>query len=172
MIAELQSDCLTGLDFRGLGGVVQKVPILCDGFLDNQGRTGVNPFNQDGALRVGGEIAVAITHDSTIALRDKELHIGQRLVGLAVDFLNEQAALRAVAKIQFHHILVLTTDVGSLGCGVDDMAAVTGQLLYDVGASLQASDRERAVYTGLIGPDDRSAGTRGAAQVFDLEHRV
>ena len=136
LIAELQSDCLTSLDFRSLGGIVQKVPILCDGFLDDQGRTRVDPFNQDGALRVSGEIAVAITNNSAIALRDKELHIGQGLVGLAVDFLDEQAALRTVAEIQLYNILVLTADVGGLGCGVDDMSAVTGQFLYNVSAGL------------------------------------
>ena len=88
----------------------------------------------------------------------------------AVDFLHQQTALGAIAKIELHHILLLAADVDRLRCGVDHMIAVTGKLLDDVSTFFQPRHGEAAIGGSLVGADDRTACAGGAGQILHLKH--
>ena len=83
---------------------------------------------------------------------------------------DQQTALGGVAEVELHHILLFAADVGGLRGGVDDMVAVAGKLLHDIGAFFQPSDGEAAARRSLIGADDRTARAGGAGEVLHLEH--
>ena len=173
LITELQSDRLACSDACGLRGIVQNVGIVLGaGLLDHQSRAGIDALNQDGACAVGDKFAVGVAHHSAVRGGHKELHIGQRLTADAVDLLDEQRTLGGVAEVQLHHILILAADIGGLGSGVDDVIAVTGQFLHDVGAFIQTGHGETAVCRSLIGSDDSTAGTGRASKVLHLEHGI
>ena len=93
LVTELQSDRLAGLDLGRLGCVVQQEPFFCPGFTDHQRGAGVNIFNQDGARRVGGKIAVTVAHHGAVALGHKELDIRNGRVIDAGHLLDEQRPL-------------------------------------------------------------------------------
>ena len=169
-IAELQGNGLSRLDGSGLGSIVQLIAGLGSGFLDHQGSAGVDTLNQNRTGAVSDKLAVGVAHHGSVGGGDHELHIAERLMGFAVDLLNQQASLGGVAEVQLHHILLLAGNKHGLGCGVNDMAIGTGQLLHDVGARLQAGDCKAAVGAGLIGADHGAAAAGGAAQVAHLEH--
>ena len=88
----------------------------------------------------------------------------------AVDLLDEQAALGAVAEIELHHILLLAADIRRLRCGVDHMAAVTGKLLDDVSTFFQPRHGKAAIGGSLVGADDCAASAGGAGQILHLKH--
>ena len=46
-------------------------------------------------------------------------------MGDAVDLLNQDGALGAVAEVQLHHVLLLAGDVGRLRRCVDDVGRIT-----------------------------------------------
>lgn len=91
-------------------------------------------------------------------------------MGTRVDLLHQEGALGTVAEVELHHVLLLAGDIGRLGRGVHDMIAVAGQLFHGVSARLQAVDGEAASGAGLVGADDRAAGSAGAGHIADLEN--
>ena len=93
-------------------------------------------------------------------------------MGRAVDLLNQDAAFRGVAKEKLHNVLLPAGDICRLRRGVDDVAAVAGQLLHDVCTRLQAVHGKAAVGRGLKGADDRAARAACAGQILDREHGV
>ena len=93
-------------------------------------------------------------------------------MGNAVDLLHGQTTLGGIAEIKLDNILILAADIGGLRCGINDMVAVTGQLLDNIGANLQAGNGKGAVDAGFIGADDSAAGARTASEVLDLEDGV
>ena len=85
---------------------------------------------------------------------------------------DQQTAFGGVAEVELHHILLFAADVGSLRRSVDDMAAVAGKLLHNVGAFPQSGDGKAAVCRSLIGADDRAARARGAGEVLHLKDGI
>ena len=89
LVAELQGNGLSGLDLRCLRGVIQQVALLGDGLLSHQSRTRVDTLNQDGSCGIGSKVAIAIAYYGTIALSDKELHVGQGFTGRSVNLFDQ-----------------------------------------------------------------------------------
>ena len=145
LIAELQGDRLAGLDLGRLGRVVEQESFFSAGFLDDQRCAGLDAFNQDGARRVGGKVAIAITHHGAVALGHKELNIRDWRVICTGHLLNEKRTHGAVAKIHLYDLLFLPGEVDRLGRGVDDVRAVAGEFFDDVGAWFAISHREGAI---------------------------
>ena len=171
LISELQSDRLACSDACSLRRIVQNVGIIPGtGLLHDQGRAGINSLDQNSAGAVSDELAIGISDYSAVRCGHEKLNIGQRLTVHAVDLFDKQCALGRVAKVQLHHILILSADVSSLRRRVNDMFAVAGQLFHDIGAFIQTSDREAAVGGGSVGADDRSTGTGGADQILYLKY--
>ena len=136
LIAELQRHGLTCLDGRGLRGVVQQIAVPCAGFLHHQRCAGSDVRNRESTCAVRHIFAVSVAHHCSVRSRHHKLNIGKGLMGCAVDLLHQQTAFGIVPEVELHHILLLAADVGGLGRGVDDMAAVAGKLLHNVSAFL------------------------------------
>ena len=172
LIAELQRHRLASLDGCGLRCIVQKIAVPCAGFLHHQRRAGIDAADGKAACAVCHIFAVGIAHHRSVCGRHHKFHIRKGLMGCAVDLLHQQVPLGRISKIELHHILLLAADVGGLGCGVNDMAAVTGKLLHNIGAFFQTRHGEAAVGGSLVGADDRATRPAGAAEVLHLEHGV
>ena len=156
-----------------MGGIVQNVAAILGAhlFYDQRG-AGIDTFNQEGTCAVGGELAVGITHHGAIRGGDEELYVGQGFLRHTVDLFDQQSALGRVAEVQLYHILILAADIGGLGRSVNDVAAVTGQFLHDIGAFIEPSDGEASAGRSLIGANDCTAGAGSAGEVLDLEYGV
>ena len=171
-VAELQRDRLPRLDVRRLRGVVQHIAVLCAGFLCDQRRAGGDAVNKNRSGAVGHIVAVGISQHRTAGVGDKKANVRQGDAGHAVDLLDQQGAGGRVAKVELHNVLFLSADIGGLRGGVDDVSAVAGQFLHNVGPCLEARDGKAAVGAGEVGADDRAARAAGAGEVLDLEHGV
>ena len=146
LVAEFQRHRLARFYLHGLRGIVQDIARFCPGFLHDQRLAGVDIVNQNGPGAVAHIFSVGIAQQGAVRFCHQKLHIGQRLMGDAVDLLDQDGALGTVAKMQLHHILLLAGDVGSLRRGVDHVAAVAGKFFHHVGARLEPGDGEGAIF--------------------------
>ena len=88
----------------------------------------------DGAA---GDALDLLGHDGAHHAGDPDLPVGFRLIqplggqlaALGVHLGDQEGGLGAVAEVELHHVLLLAGDVGGLGRGVHDMAAVAGQFI-------------------------------------------
>ena len=174
LIAELQGYCLSGLDHRRLRGIVQQIARLSAGFPHHQRSARLDALYQEGTAAVRHKLAVGVAHHRTVASGHQKFHVGQGLLFPVCGHLcHQQSALGGVAEIDLYHLLFLTGEIDGLRRGVNDVGAVTGEFLNDVGAALAAGDGKGAVHRSAVGADDRAAGAAGvAAEVADLEHRA
>ena len=174
LIAELQGYCLSGLDHRRLRGIVQQIARLGAGFLHHQRSARLDALYQEGTAAVRHKLAVGVAHHRTVASGHQKFHVGQGLLfPICGHLCHQQSALGGVAEIDLYHLLFLTGEIDGLRRGVNDVGAVTGEFLNDVGAALAAGDGKGAVHRSAVGADDRAAGAAGvAAEVADLEHRA
>ena len=171
-VAELQRHRLARFDGGRLRRIVQYIAALGAGFFYHQRCAGVDIADCEAACAVRHEFAVGVAHHRSVRSGHKKFYIGERRVCRAVDLLDEQAALGAVAEIELHHILLLAADIRRLRCGVDHMAAVTGKLLDDVSTFFQPRHGKAAIGGSLVGADDCAARPAGAAEVFHLKYGV
>ena len=170
LIAELQRHGLASLDGCGLRRVVQQIAVPCAGFLHHQRRAGIDAADGKAACAVCHIFAVGIVHHRSVCGRHHKFHIRKGLVGHAVDLLHQQVPLGRISKIELHHILLLAADVDRLRCGVDHMAAVTGEFFDDISAFFQPRHGEAAIGGSLVGADDCAACAGGAGQILHLKH--
>ena len=170
LVAELHRDGLALFYLNRLGGVVQQVARFGPGLLDDQCGAGLHTFHQEGPGGVRHKFAVGVAHHGAVRFRHQELHIAQGGIVCCRYLLDQDGPLGGVGEIEGHNVLVLAGEIERLGRGVNDMAAVTLQLLADVVALFEPRDGEGAVGGGHIGPHYRSTGAADlAAQVFQLE---
>ena len=60
----------------------------------------------------------------------------------------QEGGLGGIPEIELHHVLLLAGNVGRLGRGVHDVAAVAGQLLHHIVTPSQPADGEGTVGRG------------------------
>ena len=126
LVTELQGNGLARLDGGGLGHIVQDVVLPGPSFTRYDGSSGVDIGNQDSPGAVRYKLAIGVSNHGPMAVGDKKFAVTQRFVGAGVNFLYQEGALGAVAKIELHHVLLLARDIGGLGCGVHHMIPVAG----------------------------------------------
>ena len=111
-----QSLNFTFFDENTLGAAVQDESVHRSGLPCGDGGAGGEAGNDHAAIRPGGVDAVVGSNDGARAVRDQELHPGQRLVVSASDeFLEDQRGLRLIVHIQ--RLGVIGMDHHRLGPG-------------------------------------------------------
>ena len=173
LVLEGQAHCLSGQDADGLGLGVDGEAAGRTGFRHNNAFAGFQAVDEDFTVFIRAVDAVAGADHAAIGVSYLEFRILEGHAGVNRAYLpDQQTALGGVAEVELHHILLLAADVGGLRGGVDDMAAVAGKLLHNVGAFPQSGDGEAAICRSLIGADDCAARARGAGEVFHLKDGV
>ena len=171
LVLEGQAHCLSGQDADGLGLGVDGEAAGRTGFRHNNAFAGFQAVDEDFTVFIRAVDAVAGADHAAIGVSYLEFRILEGHAGVNRAYLpDQQTALGGVAEVELHHILLIAADVGGLRGGVDDMAAVAGKLLHNVGAFPQSGDGETAIGGGLIGADDGAARAGGAGEVLHLEH--
>ena len=131
-VPEGQSLNFTFFDENTLGAAVQDESVHGPGLSGGDGGAGGEARNDHAAIRPGGVDAVVGANDGARAVRDQELHPGQRLVvGPRDEFLEDQRGLRPVVKIE--GLRVIGVDHHRLGPGglVDGVPWDRGRFSYD-----------------------------------------
>ena len=126
--------------------IVQDVPGFCTGFLDDQRGAGFDAADGEGSGAVRHKLAVGVAHHGAVTGGHKKLHVTERASIVGIHLLDQQTALGAVAEADVDDLLLLAGKVHGLGRGVDDVIAVTGQLLDDIGAFFQPGRCEAAIF--------------------------
>ena len=165
LIAELHRHNLVGAHFDGLWRVVQDIAGFCTHFLDDQCSVGIKAIDQNGADAIGYILTVSVAHDGAVGLCDHEFHIGQRLAGNCINLFNQDTTLGLIPEGDGDDILFVATQIYRLNIVFAQHIAVwCGDLLNDIGASLQTCEDESAVGRSLTLSDDCASSTGGAAK--------
>ena len=165
LIAELHRHDLVGAHFDGLWRVVQDIAGFCTHFLDDQCSVGIKAIDQNGADAIGYILTVSVAHDGAVGLCDHEFHIGQRLAGNCINLFNQDTTLGLIPEGDGDDILFVATQIYRLNIVFAQHIAVwCGDLLNDIGASLQTCEDESAVGRSLTLSDDCASSTGGAAK--------
>ena len=173
LVLEGQAHRLSRQDADGLGLGVDGEAAGRTGFRHNNALAGFQTVDKDFAVFIGTVDAVAGADHAAIGVSYLEFRILEGNAGVNRAYLpDQQTAFGGVAEVELHHILLFAADVGSLRRSVDDMAAVAGKLLHNVGAFPQSGDGKAAVCRSLIGADDRAARARGAGEVLHLKDGI
>ena len=109
-VAELHRDNFIGLDLNRLRGIIENVPRLCAGFLDDKCGTGGDVGNRESTCAVGHELAVGVSDEIAVGIRDKELHVRDGSVRHSVHLFHQNAALGLIAELQRHDGIALDLD--------------------------------------------------------------
>ena len=154
-----------GAHFDGLWRVVQDIAGFCTHFLDDQCSVGIKAIDQNGADAIGYILTVSVAHDGAVGLCDHEFHIGQRLAGNCINLFNQDTTLGLIPEGDGDDILFVATQIYRLNIVFAQHIAVwCGDLLNDIGASLQTCEDESAVGRSLTLSDDCASSTGGAAK--------
>ena len=129
LIAELHRDNFIGLDLDRLRGIIENVPRLRTGFLDDKCGAGGDVRNGEGACAVRHELAVGIADEIAVGIRDKELHVRDGRVRHSVHLFHKHTALGLVAELQRHDRV--SFDLDALRGVVENVAVFCPRLTGD-----------------------------------------
>ena len=129
LIPKLKRGDFVGFDLDGLRGIIENVPRLRTGFLDDKRRTRCNIRNRERTCTVRHELAIGVADEIAVGIRDKELHIGDGRVRHSVHLFHQNAALGLIAEFQRHHGIAL--DLDALRGIVEDVAILGTHLFCD-----------------------------------------
>ena len=103
-------DNFIGLDLNRLRGIIENVPRLRAGFLDDKCGAGGDVRNGERACAVRHELAVGVSDEIAVGIRDKELHVRDGSVRHSVHLFHEHAAPGLIAELQRHHGIAFDFD--------------------------------------------------------------
>ena len=109
-VAELHRDNFIGLDLNRLRGIIENVPRLRAGFLDDKCGAGGDVRNGERACAVRHELAVGVADEIAVGIRDKELHVRDGRVRHSVHLFHKHTALGLVAELQRHDGIAFDLD--------------------------------------------------------------
>ena len=110
LVTELYRDNFIGLDLNRLRGIIENVPRLRAGFLDDKCGAGGDVRNGERACAVRHELAVGVSDEIAVGIRDKELHVRDGSVRHSVHLFHEHAAPGLIAELQRHHGIAFDFD--------------------------------------------------------------
>ena len=146
LIAELHRDNFIGLDLDRLRRIVENVAVLRAGFLDDKCGAGGDVGNRERTCTVRHELAVGVSDEIAVGIRDKELNIGDGRICYSIHLFHEHAALGLIAELQRHHGIAL--DLNALRGIVQNVAVFCPHLTGDdshAGRQAVNADGARAI---------------------------